>query len=201
MKGLIFENFYILRKQMKLASILLIICAVASYFSSPFVFMGMSTMLVSMMPITGMVYELEESRMMKIITTMAVEKKDIVKAKYVITNIFSLGALVINFLFLLIATKNLFMSVFVALAVFFLGVIVVEIMLPLIFKYGVEKGRTLLLVIILILSSIVTAILKGGQDISENVIVLTVTGIPILYVIMNFVSYFISVKIFENSEL
>ena len=132
---------------------------------------------------------------------MAVEKKDIVKAKYVITNIFSLGALVINFLFLLIATKNLFMSVFVALAVFFLGVIVVEIMLPLIFKYGVEKGRTLLLVIILILSSIVTAILKGGQDISENVIVLTVTGIPILYVIMNFVSYFISVKIFENSEL
>ncbi len=201
MKGLIFENFYILRKQMKLASILLIICAVASYFSSPFVFMGMSTMLVSMMPITGMVYELEESRMMKIITTMAVEKKDIVKAKYVITNIFSLGALVINFLFLLIATKNLFMSVFVALAVFFLGVIVVEIMLPLIFKYGVEKGRTLLLVIILILSSIVTAILKGGQDISENVIVFTVTGIPILYVIMNFVSYFISVKIFENSEL
>lgn len=201
MKGLIFENFYILRRQMKLASILLLICAVASYFTSPFVFMGMSTMLVSMMPITGMVYELEESRMMKIITTMAVEKKDIVKSKYIITNIFSLGALVVNFVFLLISTKNLFMSIFASLAVFFLGVIVIEIMIPLIFKYGVEKGRTLLLVIILILSSIVTAILQKSTGLNEDIIVLTVTGVPIIYIIMNFVSYFISVKIFENSEL
>lgn len=201
MRGLIFENFYILRKQMKLASILLIICAIASFYSSPFVFMGMSTMLVSMMPITGMVYELEESRMMKIITTMAVSKKDIVKAKYIMTNIFSLSALVINFIFLMISTKNLFMSVFSALAVFFLGVIVIEIMIPLIFKYGVEKGRTLLLVILLILSSIVTIAVKNGAEISENLIVLTVTGVPILYIVMNFVSYFISVKIFENNEL
>ena len=93
------------------------------------------------------------------------------------------------------------MSIFASLAVFFLGVIVIEIMIPLIFKYGVEKGRTLLLVIILILSSIVTAILQKSTGLNEDIIVLTVTGVPIIYVIMNFVSYFISVKIFENSEL
>lgn len=201
MKGLIFENFYLLRKQFILASILLSICGVAAYFSSPFVFMGMSTMLVSMMPITVMVYELEESRMMKIISTMAVSKKEIVLSKYILTNVLSLLCLFINFIFLVISTKQILLSLFSSLAIFFLGVIVIEIMLPLIFKYGVEKGRTLLLVIIMVLGSIVTLLLKIGINVTPNLITIIVIAVPTIYILMNFISYFISLKIFEKSEL
>lgn len=200
MKGLIFENFYLLRKQFILASILLVICGVASYFTSPFIFMGMSTMLVSMMPITVMVYELEESRMMKIISTMAVSKKEIVLSKYILTNILSLFSFVINTIFLFISTKNILMSVFSSLAIFFLGVIVIEIMLPLIFKYGVEKGRTLLLVIIMVLAAVVTLIIKQ-ITVTKLLFMGIIIGVPVIYLLMNIISYFISLKIFEKSEL
>ena len=200
MKGLIFENFYLLRKQFSLASILLIICGVASYFTSPFIFMGMSTMLVSMMPITVMVYELEESRMMKIISTMAVSKKEIVLSKYILTNILSLFSFVINTVFLFVSTKNILMSIFSSLAIFFLGVIVIEIMLPLIFKYGVEKGRTLLLVIIMVLGAVVSLIVKQIA-ITKALFLGIIIGVPIIYILINLVSYFISLKIFEKSEL
>lgn len=201
MKGLIFENFYLLRKQFQLAAILLLICGVVAYFTSPFVFMGMSTMLVSMMPITVMVYELEESRMMKIISTMAVSKKEIVLSKYILTNVLSLVCFIINFLFLLLSTKMILISLFASLAIFFIGVIVIEIMLPLIFKYGVEKGRTLLLVIIMVMSSLIGLILKTGVNVTDNLILGVVIAVPIIYILMNFISCFISLKIFEKSEL
>lgn len=200
MKGLIYENFYLLRKQFKLAGILLLICGIVSYFASPFVFMGMSTMLVSMMPITVMVYELEESRMMKIISTMAVDKKEIVLSKYILTNILSLLAFIINVIFLFISTKNVLLSLFSSLAIFFLGVIVIEIMLPLIFKYGVEKGRTLLLAIIMVLGAVSTIVIEK-ITISTALIMGVVIGVPILYILMNIFSYMISLKIFKKSEL
>ena len=201
MKGLIYENFFLLRKQIIMALGLLVVCAIVGLKTNPFVFCGMSTMLVSMMPVTVMVYE-EESKMLKILITTATSRKDIVYSKYVLTFVLSFVTFLINLGFLSIANKGEFIqNLIVSVLIFFVGIVMIEIMLPLIFKYGVETGRTLLLVIMLLLSAIVTFILSLGLSMTKQLAMIILIGIPTGFILLTIFSIFMSVKVFKNKDI
>ena len=200
MKGLIYENFYILKKQFMLSFILLFICGIMSVVISPYIFYAMSTILVSMLPITAMVYE-NESKLTKVIITMPVDRKDFVKSKYISTFILGIINFIINLLFMLITTRNGLQSLIFSTISFLIGMTVMNIMFPLIFKFGVEKAKFILGCILMSFFTICYILYKFREflpTISQYYILFAIIFVP---AVIFFISYKLSIKFFNETEI
>lgn len=197
-KGLIYENFYLLKKQFFLSGILLILCAILSIMINPYIFFAMSTILVSMLPITACVYE-NEHNLTKIILTMPINKKDFVQSKYICTLIMGIINFFINLLFMLILTNNLLKCLIFSFISFIISMLLMAYMFPLIFKYGVEKAKGILSISLVVICIILFSFIKVLKLISiSNYIIIILLILPL---VLFYVSYKISVKNFENLEL
>lgn len=200
MKGLIYENFYILKKQFMLSFVLLFICGVMSVVVNPYIFYAMSTILVSMLPITAMVFE-NESKLTKVIITMPIDRKDFVKSKYISTFMLGIINFIINILFMLITTSNGLQSLIFSAISFLIGMTVMNIMFPLIFKFGVEKAKFILGCILMSFFTICFILYKFRDFLpafpQDYLIFATILVPTIIFLI----SYRLSIKFFDKSEI
>lgn len=200
MKGLIYENFLILKKQILMSCILLLFAIIPSIKISSYIFFILSTILISMLPITAFVYE-NESKMIKVLLSMPINRNIFVKSKYLSTLILSTIGFIINFLFTIIVEKNVLMSVIIATLCFIIGTTLMNIMLPLIFKYGVEKAKFILVCIMIFISLIgfyTYKILRLLPILSiSTVIIISI----FIYFIIYLISYLLSIKFYSKIEI
>ena len=154
MFGLIYENFLILKRQILMASILLALSIIPSVMFNDYIFFIFSTILVSMLPITACVYE-NDSKMIKVLLAMPISRVEFVLAKYISTFLLSAIGFVINLIYMLIRGKAFNLSLVLSLSCFLIGTTIMNVMFPLVFKYGVEKAKFLLVCIFIILAAIV----------------------------------------------
>lgn len=154
MFGLIYENFLILKRQILMASILLALSIIPSVMFNDYIFFIFSTILVSMLPITACVYE-NDSKMIKVLLAMPISRVEFVLAKYISTFLLSAIGFVINLVYMLIRGKAFNLSLVLSLSCFLIGTTIMNVMFPLVFKYGVEKAKFLLVCIFIILAAIV----------------------------------------------
>ncbi|NLM25618.1 MAG: ABC-2 transporter permease [Firmicutes bacterium] len=205
MKGLLLKDFYALRKQGRVIFALSIFYLILGLSSGNIGMFGtMITLLSAMLPITTMSYD-EYHKWDRYALAMPVSRKTIVLSKYCLGIICSLAAsllvLLVNLLMsltndlslILILQSNL---VFIVVANLFLAIV-----LPIIFKFGIEKGRMIMLMVIALPTLGLILLGKLGVSLpSEQVLIRMLYLSPIVVFILVFLSIQLSNKIYQQKE-
>jgi len=205
MKGLLLKDFYALRKQGRVIFALSIFYLILGLSSGNIGMFGtMITLLSAMLPITTMSYD-EYHKWDRYALAMPVSRKTIVLSKYCLGIICSLAAsllvLLVNLLMsltndlslILILQSNL---VFIVVANLFLAIV-----LPIIFKFGIEKGRMIMLMVIALPTLGLILLGKLGVSLpSEQVLIRMLYLSPIVVFIFVFLSIQLSNKIYQQKE-
>ena len=161
MKGLLLKDFCILKKQMKLMVVFVIFYAIWAVAAKMPTMMGTMVILLSiMMPISSMSYD-EAGQWYRYAFSLPIPRRTLVLSKYVLGFLVSLGGLVVsaigNIIILALTNgENALESWLTIIGFLELGVIFLSIIIPILFKYGVEKGR-LFIVIIAVIPSLLVA--------------------------------------------
>lgn len=150
MRSLIYKDFANLKVQGKLYVLIMGIWAVTAWVEkNPSFLGGILAVFSVLITITTCAYD-ERSGWDKYALTMPVGKRELVLSKYVISLLtLAVGMLVFVGLNLLLQIEP---SEFLLLTGIFtaLGLIVMDVVLPIIFRFGTEKGRILLILVFLV---------------------------------------------------
>lgn len=206
MKGLILKEILQLRNYKKTIMILLAFLMIFSIVNKNFSFASALIVVVSvMMVMTGFAYD-DMAKWDGYVLSMPLKKNKIVLCKYILSILLAaLGSLVSIILgyFMDIITNNNFsyedlLGIGVSVEA---ALILVSILIPLIYKFGVEKSRYILMMIFLLPTII--ALVFGSNSISmpsEDEIIILLKASPIITVLIFIMSYLISSSIYESKE-
>lgn len=213
MKGLLLKDWYLLKSYFKLYGLMLLIFTVLSLFSDNNIFFLIyPCLMVGIIPISLISYD-ERSKWTIYSSTMPYSKKDIVSEKYLIGIILNLIIILFSSLTQSIkmisnstfSLSNLFSIISILL---FISLPSSSLALPFIFKLGSEKGRLIIAVSIAVLFSAISII--SGIFIMDNGVFFESTPVNIkafsslialLTVAIYFISWRISIKVYEKREL
>ncbi|RKJ48806.1 ABC-2 transporter permease [bacterium 1XD42-54] len=150
MMSLVYKDFMNLRVQAKLYALIIAVwTVVAGMEKNPSFLGGVLSIFSILIAITSCAYD-ERAGWDKYALTMPIGKRELVLSKYVVSFlILGVGMLVFTGLNLYLQTEPMEflgqIGIFVAL-----GLLAADIVLPIIFRFGTEKGRTFLMLIFLV---------------------------------------------------
>ena len=205
MLGLIKKDFLIIKNNLKLIIVMLMvffIMALGGQFNISFI----PTFIIVMLFISTFSYD-EYNNWDAYAITLPGGRKSIVKSKYIASLFLTLLSAVItvllNYLISVInntAVNELISSLLGSICAI---VIIQSIMYPLIFKFGMEKGRIVLFILVFVMVGVIS-LLKNIIKIPTILVVLFnnywFIVIPIILVISLLISYKISEKIYLKKE-
>lgn len=204
MKGLIIKDFYATYSQIKMMLVISIILTIfQGVTGSSFIII-----FLSMMPITAAAYD-ERGDWCKYASMMPYGNKKLVLSKYIFSYLCMLIGIVISFVviavYAIFAKSNLLQDLLFLLMMFLVGNIMININLPLLFKFGVEKSRFVLFFMIFATVGVLNFVFINLMDNGQNIIKFFTRffGIIILIlgiVIFNILSYSISTAIYAKKE-
>jgi ABC-2 type transport system permease protein len=204
MKGLLFKELYNLEKQ---ARSLLLVFAFYLFFSligeTGNMFGGVVFIMMVMLVITSLAYD-ERSRWDRYALTMPVSRKEIVLSKYLLGLILLTFALLINIIFLILFGSSPLGEVFIlTLSLFGIGLVSLSIILPLMYKYGVENGRLLLILVLFVPMAAVLLIVRMGllAPPGETFIRALPIIIPGILVLVVSLSILVSLRIYQHKDM
>ena len=210
MKGLLLKDFCILKKQIKLMVVFVIFCAIWAVAAKMPTMMGTMVILLSiMMPISSMSYD-EAGQWYRYAFSLPIPRRTLVLSKYVLGFLVSLGGLVVsaigNIIILALTNgENALESWLTIIGFLELGVIFLSIIIPILFKYGVEKGR-LFIVVIAVIPSLLVALLgstlktSGTLMPSAELLQAILYSSPLFTLAIFLISFRISVGICRKKE-
>lgn len=205
MLGLIKKDFLIIKNNLKLIIVMLMvffIMALGGQFNISFI----PTFIIVMLFISTFSYD-EYNNWDAYAITLPGGRKNIVKSKYIASLFLTLLSAVItvllNYLISVInntAVNELISSLLGSICAI---VIIQSIMYPLIFKFGMEKGRIVLFILVFVMVGVIS-LLKNIIK-TPNILVVLFNDywfivIPIILVISLLISYKISEKIYLKKE-
>jgi ABC-type transport system involved in multi-copper enzyme maturation permease subunit len=207
MIGLLIKDFYTIKRQGKVLLALMMFYVLFSIFTKN-VSMLAAIMIVMcvMMPVTTMGYD-EQSKWDRYAVALPLSRKKMVTSKYLFGVILAGVAFVITFLLgLLVISFSHEMSVkellIMTAAIDAVGVFLLALILPVIFKYGVERGRILMLLIIFLPSAAVMLLAQMGISLpSKETLELLMYFSPVLLILVYLASLKLSMQIFLKKEL
>jgi len=200
MTGLLLKDIYTVLKQMKFFVLVVIIMACLPGYSM----LTFALVYSAMLPMTALAYD-ERSGWDKLAGTMPYSTMDIVLSKYALGYIMIAGATLISALAqgILAAVgvakpvENVLMQIAgaVGIALFFEAVV-----LPLMIRFGVEKGRVIFIAIGAAIGVLIATAYKSIDSFQLpdglNTTTLTV-GVVLVLLVLNAISMLISVKSYE----
>lgn len=202
MTGLILKDLLNLKKQAKVYLILVIFYFVyGAVFESSSMFSSMMTMIAVMIPLTAMSYD-ERSKWDRYALTMPISRKVIVASRYLLGMIFIAAAFVLSVLVNMVFSKMYSIeSILISLASLSAGITVMSVIFPLLFKYGVEKGRILMMLVFFTPIAILMMVSKLGLSMpDEETIKSFIFLSPIIALMLLLVSIYISLSIYRKKE-
>ena len=211
MSGLILKDLLVLRKQGK-SYLLIIGIYMVLAFVGVFDYSILSTMMVvltMMLPMATFSYD-ELARWDKFAAAMPVGRSGIVKAKYLMALAVIGGAgllcFVVNIIVAMIDHEAQLGALMASLGGSLgAGLLINAAILPLLFKYGAEKSRSMMMVVMLVVFILVFGLItiagEGGFALA-NAMTAVVPWLAALLVLGGFVvSYRISQKLYAQKEL
>lgn len=211
MKGLILKDIYNIRRNVKMLVLMLVIFGVI------FIPQGggaalipIYVLLCSMMVVTTISFD-DLAKWDKYALTMPVSRNDMVLSKYVVLAIFSLSGAVLGFLLSIVIGAfmgEIKLQEDLSITIISIAVSLVygSIMLPFIYRFGVEKARILLILCFLL----PTLLVIGGSAISESfgiplsqyypVIKSVLWALPVVALLLFIGSCFLSIAIYRKKE-
>lgn len=193
MKALVLKDFYVLWKQMRMFLLIMVLLSVVGgIFNSVFVVVW-----CAMLPYTAMAYD-ERSHWGQLAAMMPYSKRDIVLSKYVLGWLCMAAAMVLSLVFQTAASAFTHESPTVsALAMSFLGgVIALDITLPMVLRFGVERGRWGFMVIIFGVAALGGAIAGMAEEL-PSISLPVIALLPLAAVIATAISIPLSMKLYK----
>jgi ABC-type transport system involved in multi-copper enzyme maturation permease subunit len=211
MIGLLLKDVYTMRQYIKTLLFMLIFFAMISAgLDNPATFFEGFIILMSMMlTISSFSYD-DLAKWDRYALSLPITRKEVVAGKYLLSIVLCIAATVVSFLISLViltvkpvegfglAEQLYATAAIVSAAFFFTG-----ILLPLTFKFGVEKSRILLFVVFAAPSAAVIAFDKLGIPVllpSEASLISFLKLFPLIMIPLYYLSYRLSVQIFSGKE-
>ncbi|BDR64868.1 ABC transporter permease [Clostridium tetani] len=211
MKSLILKDLYNIGHNIKRLPLILAILAVINNPKSGVVgYISTCVIICSMMVITTFSFD-NISTWNKYAVIMPISRKDVVISKYIMLFIFSIFGMIAGFFistvigvfFRNFIIKEVMLESIVSL---FISMFLGSIIIPLLYKYGVENARFLIIICFVIPFFLLSWILKGMNRFNIQVptelnLKILFACLPILVIAFIILSINISYKIFKNQEL
>lgn len=201
MGGLILKDLYGLKQQLKIYIIIAVVWLLIAVTTRDMSFFsGLVMMFTFLVPITSLAYD-EKSRFDAYALTMPVKRSDIVLSKYLLSLICGAVCALAGFFVNVICMNDIFETAVVTLILLCVGIFFSSIVLPLLFRFGVEKGRTIMMAVLLL--PVILALLFSKFDVAipENEFIkYSLLFVPVITSVVFFVSFQISKKIYEKKE-
>lgn len=203
MKGLILKDLYMMRKYNMSFLLIFAVFMVVSFFGGENSFFTVyPVLLAGILPVNLIAYD-EKSKWMSYAVVFPYSRRQIVTVKYIITAVvyavILLLTFVVQWLKATVYGGDISDNVSIISVLAPVGIMPSAVMLPLIFKLGVEKGRIVYILGICIICALIP-MFTMSEDISIDIgaAQLMIIIIPILLFIF---SWFVSVRVFEKREL
>ncbi|WP_394920590.1 ABC-2 transporter permease [uncultured Robinsoniella sp.] len=211
MRGLILKDLYNIGHNAKMMVMMLVAMAVLLVPTNGVIsFMGICVIACSMMLITTISFD-DLSKWNRYALIMPVSRRDVVKSKYMVLIIFSLvgcgvGIVICSIGSIILKDFNLADILGASLGCLGIAFVFGSIILPLLYKFGAEKARMLMIVCFLIPTAVVYFVAyfyknTGLPMPGETSITIAIVSLPVLCILFMYISYRISLKIFQNQEL
>lgn len=210
MRGLILKDILNMKSYVK---ILVLVFAAQAFIFIPkgdvSFLSGFIILLCTMMVITTISYD-HLAKWDKYALTMPITRKEIVLSKYVIFIVFSISGAIIGNIFTLVGgyfikSINVVEAMIGSVSILAVDLILGSIILPLLYKFGPEKARLLIILVTLIPTGLImlgSQLFKnlGLSAPSVDVIKNLIFAIPVLAIICVIISYFVSLKIYSKKD-
>lgn len=207
MKGLIIKDILNLKKSINtFIPIFLVYCIFTYSSGDPSFLLGMITLMMSMLTVTSMAYD-DLAKWDKLAIAMPLGRKVLVYSKYILAFILSISGVLLSIIaagIIMFAKGNLEFKVLflTGYAVFAISILFSSIVLPLIYKFGVEKSRMMTMVTVGIPIMMIVLLRKMNIFIpTEAHLRLLLQISPVLVAIVLLLSISISARIFKNKDL
>lgn len=191
MKALMQKDLYVLSRQMRFFLLVIVIFAVMPGNSMT----TFSVVYAAMMPYTALAYD-ERSKWDQIAAMMPYTDGDIVLSKYLLGYLFVAAAAGIGMAAKLI-TRADSGSVLMGLCV---GLLMMALTLPMMFRFGVEKGRMFFILLMVGIAvggaSAVTGVMEDSG--AEAVKRLLMVVLPVAAVVLNAISIPLAIKLYAG---
>lgn len=214
MKGFVLKDLFLLRSILRSYIPMVLIYAVISTFSSSAsILTTLLCLIIILIPTTTFTYD-EAAKWDTLALTMPVRRSEIVGAKYLVSLLVALGGTAATALVMLAvsflpmvewALVDQLPSLPAGLAA---ALIIISVMLPLLFKYGIAKARIMLLLVMaalggaVLLFSVGPAAASLGRVLtlmSTHLAAVIAAGVGFVCAVV-FISYRISCRVYQNKE-
>lgn len=150
MKGLLMKDLLNLRQTGRVWALLLVVFLVIGFVQQSPAYVGsMLMVMLLLLPVNAMAYD-ENARWDAYALTMPITRRDLALSKYLLTLLGAAGAALVSVacgLLMSAGLREVLATVGLLLAA---GLCMVSVLLPLLFRFGVQKGRMLMIVIVLL---------------------------------------------------
>lgn len=213
MKGLILKDLLILKNQVKNLIFIIIIFFAMAAVNKDFSFVAVLIPFYIVMLIVSTFSYDEYNHWDSFCNTLPYTRKDIVSAKYLLFLFGIVTALIVGTLASVVETyvdKTVLLEDSLFSLVGEVGgiAITLSLFIPFLYKFGSQKGRTVLMTVVFAISLLLGLLIKiFGANIdsllnalnSLNILV-TILCIIVIMILIIYVSYRISIKIYSNKE-
>lgn len=215
MRSLILKDLYNIGHNAKSMLFMLAVLAVILIpTSGASAYIIVSAVLCSMMIVTTFTFD-DNSKWTRYAMIMPVTKKNLVAGKYVVMAVFcvigSLFGLIVSMIAGLVLRKMTFdiegivELLILALVAFALSIISGSMSIPLVFKFGAEKARVLLVVSVFVPLAVCFGLYQVlvllGIELTEQLIFILLCCSPVFALVWCYLMYCICCRIFEKQEL
>lgn len=209
MKGLILKDFLNLKKSGKSIVFILAFYVLYAFMMDSTEFVtGMIVVLCTMLAITSFSYD-DLAKWDKYALSLPITRKEMILSKYILAFLLSILGVLLAFATSMLVSKiktpvaieDLLLASYV---VFAIALTFISILLPLIYKFGVEKSRLFIMLIFGIpaaLFFLLASLPLGLQMPTESQLMLALKISPLILIIILFISFNVSYKIYKNKDL
>ena len=203
MKGLIIKDLLNLKKSLNSVFALIIFYAFIGYTSgAPRMLIGMISVLLTMMTVTTIAYD-DLAKWDKYALAMPVSRRELVLSKYVLSFVLALTGVGVSTLiaYIIMNVKNSELLL-TSYSVFSISLLFSSIVLPLIFKFGVEKSRLMMMAAIGIPIAITYVLYRIGIDLPDTTVIMDILKfLPLITIAVLFISFNVSYSIYKRKDI
>lgn len=207
MKGLLWKDLYTIKRYAKQYVFMVVFAFVLMFTTKNSFYLNSMLMIMTMSIMISLLAVDEKEKWYDIILTMPVGRKLIVKEKYIFLCLSMLGTFVVSAAggaFISFALKESYQAyMLTTLIMIFFYLIMLSIILPLIYKYGTEKTRIMMLAVFGIPAVVIVLfaeLFSTMEHVIEFILLKSVYFIPVILAAVLFLSYRQSIKIFSKRE-
>lgn len=208
MKGLILKDLYNLRKYGKTVLLISAFYIMLTFMmDDTSVFGGTIVLLFAITSVTSFAYD-SQSGWDTYVLSIPVSRKEVVLSKYVLSALLALMGGVLSLLMgwlhgIFNHVSNFSEMLLISYSLFAVALVLLSILLPLVYKFGVERSRVIILAVIAIPTAAIMVLVQTGPmpELSEQTLRQMLLLSPVVIIVCGIVSFVISHAIYRRKEV